>query len=110
MINTTGINGDIPIIGTKIKLKNIPNNGENGRSLDISENDLNEIKDNGFYSGNKLKNSAPGYNGQFGYVFIIGHHSLNSFLIQLFFTQNSINEMWVRNCSDNVWTSWKKIC
>lgn len=90
------------------KLKEMIVSGENGFSKNIDNQDVNEIRNCGFYYGNKIIN-AP---SEYGYLLVISHSFNKNYCIQLF-KQSSPNTsdqkgqiVYTRSLYDNAWSTW----
>lgn len=81
-------------------------NGGNGRSLCIDNQDLNTIRDNGFYYGNGVINGPTIY----GYLLVISHFSSPNYAVQIFIHQSSSSDIriYIRQCDADNWNGWRQ--
>jgi hypothetical protein len=81
---------------------------DDGSAINISGQDLNNIKTTGFYMGDNLANAPiPKASGNWCYVEVIRHN--DNFIIQKAYKLNyGQNSLYMRRCENGVWSSWSE--
>lgn len=77
-----------------------------GCAITISNLDLNTIFDTGFYEGSSLINAPTA--ATWVYVEVIQHVNKSGYCIQKAYPMGSLYDCYIRQCNNNVWTTWKK--
>lgn len=81
---------------------------ENGFSKNINNQDVNNIRNTGFYQGNDLINTPS----KWGYLLVIGHSYNKNYCTQIFTYLNPASDngkgknTFMRTLYDNVWSDW----
>lgn len=106
------IKGDTTVYNKNITLNELVDRlqiGICGRSHDINNSDLNDIRYTGFYYGNLVKNAPSGH--EYGFLLVIAHNDDPSgYTTQIWFPQGNSTVIFTRQRNGtNGWTSWYDI-